>query len=67
MWYHYILLLIGLYLVGSSIYNLAMAGNRSGWIVNGISTAIGFGLAYWAWTAINAPVAPYGMAGGRRR
>jgi len=67
MWYHYLVLLIALYLVGSSIYNIVMSGNRSGWIVNGISTAIGGGLVFWAWSGITAPVMPPPLLGGRRR
>jgi hypothetical protein len=55
MWYHYIVLVIALYLVGSSIYNIVMSGNQAGWIVNGITTAIGGGLALFAWNGINAP------------
>jgi hypothetical protein len=67
MWYHYLGVLIGLYLVGSSIYNIVMSGNRSGWIVNGISTAIGGGLLWWASSGIMTPVyVPPPMLGGRR-
>jgi hypothetical protein len=65
---YYALLLVGLYLVGSSIYNIVMAGNRSGWIVNGISTAIGGAIAYFAWSKISAPaplIPP--MSGGKRK
>jgi hypothetical protein len=50
MWYHYLLLLVALYLVGTSIYNVVMAGNQAGWVINGISAAIGGGLAVWAWS-----------------
>lgn len=42
-----------------------MAGNRSGWIVNGITTAIGGGLAYFAYSGITAPVLPP-LVGGKR-
>jgi len=43
-----------------------MSGNRSGWIVNGVSAAIGGGLVFWAWSGITAPaVTP--LLGGRRR
>jgi len=60
-------MLIALYLIGSSIYNIVMAGNQSGWIVNGVTTAIGGGLAFWAWSGITAPVLPPPFIGGRRR
>jgi hypothetical protein len=66
MWYHYIGVLIGLYLVGSSIYNIVMSGNRSGWIINGVSTAIGGGLLWWASSGIMTPVVPPSIIGGRR-
>ena len=44
-----------------------MSGNRSGWIVNGISAAIGGGLVFWSWSGITAPVIPPPLLGGRRR
>lgn len=67
MWYHYLVMLLALYLIGSSLYNIVMAGNQAGWIVNGITAAIGGGLALWAWTGITAPVVPPPILGGRRR
>jgi hypothetical protein len=67
MWYHYLVMLLALYLIGSSLYNIVMAGNQAGWIVNGITAAIGGGLAFWAWTGITAPVVPPPILGGRRR
>jgi hypothetical protein len=67
MWYHYLVMIIALYLIASSIYNIVMAGNQSGWIVNGVTTAIGGGLAFWAWSGITAPVLPPPFIGGRRR
>jgi hypothetical protein len=65
MWYHYLLLLVALYLVGTSLYNVVMAGNQAGWVINGISAAIGGGLLVWAWGGIMAP--PATVLGGRRR
>lgn len=59
-------MLVALYLVGSSIYNIVMAGNRSGWIVNGVTTAIGGGMAYYAYSGITAPVLPPPVVGGKR-
>lgn len=67
MWYHYLVMIIGLYLLTTSLYNIAMAGNRAGWIVNGISCAIGGGLMYYAYVGITAPVPLLPTAGGRRR
>jgi hypothetical protein len=65
MWYHYLLLLIALYLIGTSIYNVVMAGNQAGWVINGISAAIGGGFLMWASSGLSAPPAP--VLGGRRR
>ena len=59
-------MLIALYLIGSSIYNIVMSGNQSGWIVNGITAAIGGGLAYYAYSGINTPVPPPVIMGGKR-
>ena len=64
MWYHYIILVIGLYLVGTSLYNIVMAGNRAGWVINGISAAIGGGFLVWASGGLTA--APAAVLGGRR-
>lgn len=67
MWYHYLGLIVALYLIGTSIYNIVMSGNRSGWIVNGISTAIGGGLLWWSWSGIMTPVSVIpSVVGGRR-
>jgi len=43
-----------------------MVGNQSGWIVNGITAAIGGGLAYFAYSGITAPVLPPPFVGGKR-
>jgi hypothetical protein len=61
-------MIVGLYLLATSLYNIAMAGNRAGWIVNGISCAIGGGLMYYAYVGITTPP-PFSLpvAGGRRR
>jgi len=67
MWWHYLILIVGLYLLATSLYNIAMAGNRAGWIVNGISSAIGGAMIYYAYVGITTPppfLAP--VLGGRR-
>jgi len=69
MWWHYLVMIIGLYLLATSLYNIAMAGNQAGWIVNGISSAIGGAMIYYAYVGITAP-APLALppaVGGRRR
>lgn len=66
---YYFLILVGLYLVGSSIYNIVVSGNRSGWIVNGISAAIGGAIAYFAYSKVANPpsVIQQAMTAGSRR
>jgi hypothetical protein len=67
MWWHYIFLLFGIYLVASSLYNIVINGNPSGWIVNGVSVIIGVVLTMWSWGAINTPPPMSILGGGRRR
>lgn len=75
MWYHYLSLLVGLYLVGSAIYSMATVSGSiySRWISNGIYAVIGVAIVMWSWSGINAPPPSYfpttttGMMGGRRR
>jgi hypothetical protein len=69
MWYHYISLVVGLYLTGSAIYSMVMVPGTmySRWISNGIYAVIGVAIAWWSWAGITAPppmMLP--MAGGRR-
>jgi uncharacterized membrane protein len=68
MWWHYLVMIVGLYLLATSLYNIAMAGNRAGWIVNGISSAIGGAMIYYAYVGITtpAPLLPTAL-GGRRK
>ena len=73
MWYHYLSLLVGLYLVGSAIYSMVMVSGTlySRWISNGIYAAIGVAIVMWSWSGITAPppgsIPGITMAGGRRR
>jgi hypothetical protein len=55
MWYHYLLLVVGLWFVATSIYNIVMSGNKAGWIVNGLSTAVGGAFAWYGWSGIFPP------------
>jgi hypothetical protein len=59
MWYHYLLLAAGLYLVGSAIYGLVV-GPRSvtSMAMSAVQIAIGGGIAYYGYTGIMTPVAP---------
>lgn len=74
MWYHYLTLLVGLYLVGSAIYSMVMVPGTmySRWISNAIYAVIGGVIVWWSWSGINTPAVPAyvstpGMMGGRRR
>lgn len=68
MWYHYIALLVGLYLVGSSLYTLVTgrALGTAGYVINGVYIAIGGYMAYWAYGSITAPAPLLPMMGGRK-
>jgi hypothetical protein len=74
MWYHYLLLLIGAYIVLIGIYDLVtnkQAFNSVGWTVWGVTRLVGLVLLYIGWSGISAPAPAYvstpGMMGGRRR
>ena len=59
MWYHYLLLLAGLYLVGSAIYSI-VTGPRSvtGMAMSAVQIAIGGGIAYYGYSGIMTPAVP---------
>lgn len=59
MWYHYLLLLAGVYLVGSAVYSL-VTGSRTltSLIMDGVQIAIGAGIAYYGYSGAMAPAAP---------
>lgn len=72
MWYHYLLLLLGAYIVLIGIYDLVtnkQAFNAVGWTVWSITRVVGLVMLYIGWSGISAPAVPTytGMAGGRRR
>jgi hypothetical protein len=74
MWYHYLTLLVGLYLAGSAIYSMIMVPGTlySRWISNSVYILIGGAIAWWSWSGITAPPPSYfptptGMMGGRYR
>ncbi len=72
MWYHYLTLLVGLYLVGSAIYSMVSVPGTlySRWISNGLYVLIGGAIVWWSWSGITTPVyyaPPTTMLGGRRR
>ena len=74
MWYHYLTLLVGIYMVANGIYKTVVYGNHGvyDWTVFGINMLIGLGILWWSWSGISTPVVPAyvpatGMMGGRRR
>jgi hypothetical protein len=67
MWYHYLALLVGLYLVATSLYHLIMFRGVTGYVMNGISLAIGVALAYYGYAGVTAPVVPPPIFSGGRK
>ena len=65
MWYHYVTLVVGLYLLATSIYNIVANNNKTGMIFNGGSAAIGGAITYGAIQDIRTPAAI--IMGGVRR
>lgn len=55
MWYHYLGLLAGLYLVAVSIYHMVTYRTIMGYVTNSIYILIGLGIAWWAYSGISAP------------
>jgi hypothetical protein len=70
MWYHYLILLVGLYLVGSAVYSMVMTRGPwfSRYVFNGLYIAIGIAITNWAWANRNPPsaIAQLMQQGGRR-
>ena len=56
MWYHYLALIFGLYLFGSSIDNAVVVGVKGGYVISGINIAIGLALIGYGYYGITAPV-----------
>lgn len=59
MWYHWLLVVAGLYLVGSAIYSV-VTGSRTvtNLIMDAVQIAIGGGIAYYGYTNAMTPAAP---------
>lgn len=77
MWYHYILILAGLYFVGSAIYSLISNRSMTNLILSGVQILLGAGVAYYGYTGVTAPepvpflsapaAAVSGMVGGFKK
>ena len=77
MWYHYILILVGLYFVGSAIYSIISNRSLTNIILSGVQIVLGGGVAYYGYSAATAPepvpllsapaAAVSGMVGGLRK
>ena len=70
MWYHYIFLAIGAYLVIAGIYELVTnkySFNAVGWTFWSLGRLLGLGLLYMGWSGLSAPAVPPAVMGGRRR
>ena len=55
MWYHYLGLLAGLYLVAVSIYHMVTYRTIMGYVTNSIYILIGLGIVWWSYSGISAP------------
>jgi len=74
MWYHWLLLLAGFYIVGIAIYSI-VKGSRSvtDIVMSAVQIAIGGGVAYYGYTGITAApptvtsAIPPVMMGGLRK
>jgi hypothetical protein len=66
MWYHYLAILVGIYMVASALYTIIKSRGTVSYVFNGIYIAIGGYIAWWAYSALTAPP-PLIMMGGRRR
>jgi hypothetical protein len=66
MWYHYVGLIIAVYLASSAIYTLVVGPKTVGSLaINGVYVAIGLFMMSWAYSGITAP--PPSIFGARRR
>lgn len=66
MWYHYLAMAIGAYLVGMGLWYLFTNKTRFnglGWVMWSIPRLIGLALLWWGYSGISAPP----MMGGKRR
>jgi hypothetical protein len=59
MWYHYLLILAGLYLVGSAIFSIISNRSMTNLIMSGVQGVIGAAIAYYGYSSAMAP--PPGM------
>ena len=55
MWYHWVATIIGIYAVGSAIYNMVYSKDQAGLIINGVWILIGAGMLYFGITGIRTP------------
>ncbi len=76
MWYHWLLVVAGLYLVGSAIYSIIANRSMTNVIMSGIQIAVGAGIGWYGYTNAMTPTVPTllpgvptpgAMMGGLRR
>ena len=58
MWYHYLLGLAGLYLVGAGIYSIVTNRSMQNIIMNSVQIAIGAAVGYYGYSGITATPTP---------
>lgn len=58
MWYHWLLVIAGLYLVGSGIYSIVTNRSMSNIIMSGVEVAIGAAVGYYGYSSAMTPAVP---------
>ena len=55
MWYHWLLVVAGVYMVGSAIYSIISNRSMTNVIMSGVQIAIGAGVGYYGYSSAMAP------------
>jgi len=58
MWYHWLLVVAGLYLVGSAVYSIITNRSMTNIIMSGVQLVIGGAIGYYGYTNAMAPTTP---------
>ena len=58
MWYHWLLVVAGLYLVGSGVYSIISNRSMTNVIMSGVQIALGAAIGWYGYSSAMTPVAP---------
>jgi len=58
MWYHWLLVVAGLYLVGSAIYSIIANRSMTNVIMSGVQIAVGAAIGWYGYTSAMTPTVP---------